>query len=81
MKVEYGVNLPRNQYGKGKYATIFWKFYDGEHKTAKFSLQTKEEANKLYKSAQNIISRNCMLDIRAMIVENEVYFEKYSVEE
>ena len=79
MKVEYGVNLPRNQYGKGKYATIFWDFYDSPHETAKFSFKTKEEAKKLYKSAQNIISKKCMIGIRDMITENEVYFEKYSV--
>ncbi len=81
MEVEYDVNLPRNQYGKGKWATIFWEFYDSQHKTAKFSFKTTEEAKKLYKSAQNIISKNCMVGIRAMMIENEVYFEKYSVEE
>lgn len=76
MKTEYDVKMPRNQFGNGKYATVFWNFYDGEHKTVKYTLDSKEEAIKLCKSAYNIISRY-ILNVRATRIENEVYFEKY----
>lgn len=79
MRTEYGVRIPRNQYGRGKYATIFWDFYDSEHQTVKFSFESVEEAKKLYKSSQNIISRNAMMDIRARMIGCDVYFEKYSI--
>lgn len=79
MKVEYDVKVPRNQYGKGKWATIFYNFYDGEHTTAKYSFKTTEEAKRLYKSAYDIISRNCLCGVRATMMGNEVYFEKYKV--
>lgn len=81
MKTEFDVKIPRNQYGKGKYATIFWDFYDSEHMTVKYTFDNKEDAKKLYKSCNNIISRNGMIDIRSCIIENEVYLEKYNIDE
>lgn len=77
MKTEYDVKIPRNQYGKGKNATIFWEFYDSEHKTAKYTFETAEEAKRLYQSARNIIYSKLIKDANATIRKNEVYFEKY----
>lgn len=77
MKTEYDVKVPRNQFGNGKYATIFWDFYDSEHKTAKYTFDSVEEARKLYKSAHNIISRNILRNISATVRNTSVYFEKF----
>lgn len=79
MQVEYDVDIPRNQYGDGLNATVFWNFYESEHKTVKYTFDTVEEAKKLYKSAQNILSRNAMVDVRVTMRKNKVYFEKYNL--
>ena len=80
MKAEYDVKIPRNLYKGGTNAAIFWEFYDGSHNTAKYTFDKREDAQRLYNSAQNIISRHVLYDVRASIRKNEVYFEKVDVE-
>ena len=77
MEVQYDINIPKSKRRDGRCANTFWDFYESEHKTVKYTFDTVEEAKKLYKSAQNIVSRNVMLDVRVSMSKNKVYFEKY----
>lgn len=76
MTTEYDVNIPRNQFGNGKNATLFWDFYESEHQTVKHTFDTKEQAYKLYKSVVNIITRNPEINAYASVRKNVVYFSK-----
>ena len=80
MKIEYDVDVPHNTYGKAPYASVFWKFYESEHKNTRMEFNTVKEAHACQKAICNLLTRNKIYNVIITRRENAVYLIRSDVD-
>lgn len=72
--IKYDVPVPKG-YTYGHCSSLFWDFYNSEHKSMMIEFETLDEAVRVAKSVANIICYKAG-DVRQKRTGNKVYWEK-----